>query len=887
MKSINYHQPLSLIKRRFFLLILFISLLFSSNLLAQTGKISGRVLDENGQPLIGTSVLVEGTQQGASADFEGYYSIINVRAGSYALQFRFVGYKTKRVENVRVSADKTTTINATLEPAVIEGEMVVVTAERPLVEFNQTSSVSSISAEDIKNLPVQSLSEIVNLQAGVIDGHFRGGRLGEVQYQVDGVTVNNPFNNSSTLQLDKSILEEVQVISGTFDAKYGQAMSGVVNAVLRSGSDNFEWSGEFYNGSYFTGDTERYPNNNSIRPLNIQNYQMTISGPTFIPATTFFLSGRRFLNNGHLFGTRRFLPTDRHDFAAQIFNPTGDNELVSMSRNSEVSGQFKITNKSLPNVQLSYQAILFDSKRNNYEHGFRLNPDGIKTNTTFSLAHGLTYIHTLSEKMFFRLNLRQNYFSYTDFMYEDLYDPRYLTAGLPRGDANYEYGSIIQGVDLGRFKQKTDSYIFKWDLSWQANRYNFIEFGLEAQTSEIVFGSPGFIVPTTIDGREVLMPRENIPRVPGIQTYFPFQFAAYLQDRVELGDLIIRAGVRFEYFDAAAKVPSDLQNPANTIEGAPESRLIDARVKYALAPRVGFSFPITDLASMYFSYGHFYQLPGLGLLYNNSDYSLLDQLQAGGISYGVMGNPDLEPEKTIQYEFGLKHAIGKILGTQLSFFYKDIRDLLGVEFISTYTAAEYGRFVNIDFGNVYGITLSLTQQNLGNLSTSFDYTLQFASGNSSDPRETANRAAAGKDPRPRTVPFNWDQRNTINASVVYFVPDNFSLSTIIRYGSGQPFTPEIGAGFGADLETNSGQKKSFLLVDLRGEKYFTLPYVQLSLFFRVFNLFNNHFVNGFVFSSTGSPDYSLTPAAHRLQLINPARFHEPRRIEIGISFRGL
>ncbi len=127
-----------------------------------------------------------------------------------------------------------------------------------------------------------------------------------------------------------------------------------------------------------------------------------------------------------------------------------------------------------------------------------------------------------------------------------------------------------------------------------------------------------------------------------------------------------------------------------------------------------------------------------------------------------MGNPDLKPEFTIQYEFGLKQSVSDFLGVQLSFFYKDIRDLLGVEFISTYTAAEYARFANVDFGSVTGFTLSLFQRNIGYFNTSVDYTLQYAQGNSSDPRETANRAAAGADPRPRDLAFGWDQRHTLN-----------------------------------------------------------------------------------------------------------------------------
>ena len=865
-----------------FFIFFFVSNIIFSQI---SGKLTGIIKDEKDQPLVGANVLVEGTNLGAASDFEGRFVILNLRAGTYTIKVRFIGYKTYVVENLRISADQTKIINISMQPEVITGEEVVVVAKKPLVEFNQTSSVSSINKDDIKSLPVQSLNEIVNLQAGVIDGHFRGGRIGEVQYQIDGVTINNPYNNSSILEIDKSMIEEVQVISGTFDAKYGQAMSGVVNAVLKTGNDRFEFSGEMYFGDFFSTDKKRYPNNDSFSPFGIQNYQLSLSGPTGLPQTTFFINARRYLNDGWMFGRRMFTPYDKNNFEKKIFNPTGDNKILPMNSSYEWNGQAKITNQSIKNIQFNYQLTFNNAKRKYYNHEFRLNPNGIPTNFTTSFSHGLTVTHTLSELMFYKINFRQNYFRYESFVFEDLLDSNYLKAGQPKSDANYMDGAVVQGVDLGRFRQETNAGIIKCDFTWQMDKSNLVESGFEAQSSKITFGPPGFFVTTNIDGVEVLQPRYQFPRLPGMKTYYPKQFAFYLQDRLELGDLILRGGLRFEYFDAASKIPNDLQNPANSIDGAPESKLISTTKKVAIAPRIGFSFPLTTSASIYFSYGHFYQLPGLSLLYNNSDYSLLDQLQAGGISYGVMGNPDLKPELTIQYEFGLKQALSEYFGLQFAFFFKDIRNLLGVEFISTYTAAEYARFTNVDFGSVYGTTLTLFQRNFYNLSASIDYTLQFAQGNSSDPRETANRAAAGEDARPRDIPFSWDQRHTLNLSAVYSVDNNYSFSAILRYGSGQPYTPEIGSGFGATQETNSGRKNGFALLDLRFEKYFDFSFMNFSIFARVINLLNTNFVNGFVFNSTGSPDYTLTPSANRAILYDPSRFYEPRRIEFGISFR--
>lgn len=867
------------------LLIIFSFLLFANNLSAQTtGKIAGRVVDDNGEPLIGANITIVGTTRGTAADFEGYYSIINVRAGTYTLKISYVGYQSKIIENVEVNADRTTNIDAVLVPEAIEGDEVVITAQRPIIEVNLTSSVSTIQTDEIERLPVQNLDEIVNLQAGVVDGHFRGGRLGEVQYQVDGVSVNNPYDNSSTLQLDRSILSEVQVISGTFDAKYGQAMSGVVNAVLKTGTENFQWSAEVYGGDFLPLDNDNYPHNEDYKPWSIQSQQLTLGGPTPIPNTTFFLSGRRYINDGYLFGERRFLPTDESDFETPEFFPTGDGEIIPMNTTENYSGHFKATNRSIDGIQLSYQAIYNHITRTEYNHNYRLNPDGIADKKTISLTHGLDFTHTINNDMFYNISLRQNYFDYKDMKYEDVFDPRYIEAGEPRSNANYEDGAIVQGVNLGRFHQKTNAAIVKTNFTWQANRTNLIETGAEFQYSNVLFGSPGFLSNVVVNGVQMLLPQYGTePSDPKVEEYQPYQFAAYLQDRVEWGDIVVRAGVRFEMFDANAKVPDDLRNPANSIQGAPTSQLKETTIKTSVAPRLGFSFPLTSTASVYFSYGHFYQIPNLEYLYGNSNYLVLKDLASNAIDYGTLGNPDLKPQLTVQYEVGLKQAFTDYLGMELTFFYKDIRDLLGTEFVTTYNAAEYSRRTNVDFGSAYGFTISLDQRQIGPLSSTLDYTLQFANGNSSDPNETANRAEAGKDPRPRDIPFDWDQRHTLNATIILAETDNYAISSIIKYASGQPYTPAIGTGFNADLETNSGRKSSYTIIDLRAEKYFDLGFGRLSLFLRVFNLLNTRNANGFVFSTTGSADYSQFPFLDRVQLSNPGRFHEPRRIEIGIS----
>ena len=871
---------------------------------AQTGKLSGTITDASGQPLIGATVFFVGTSLGAATDLDGQYAVINIPVGTHDVRFSSVGYQTKVVQEVLITSNNTTTLDVSLNEEIVEGEEIVVSAERPIVDVSLTSSMQTLSRADIEKLPVQELKDIVNLQAGIVedaggDLHFRGGRTGEVQFQVDGVSVNNPYNNRSSVQLDRSVLQEVQVISGTYDAEYGQAMSGVVNAVLRSGSqDHYQFSAEMFGGDYVSpgnetfvnslGDTTQYfPHIDDIDPTTVRNYQFSLSGPMpILSKTSFIFNGQRYVNDGYFVGERRFVPTDTSDFERQIFYPTGDGAIVPLGTERRWTWLGKVTNRSIENIKIEYSVLGNQIDRKRYSNAFRLNPDGLRTQNEFSIVHGLDFTHTLSNSVFYTLSARQNYFDYSDYLYEDLNDPRYFQAGAPQGSANYENGAIVEGVELGRFVQTTNALVFKGSVTDQIGKIHLAKAGLEYQHFDLKFGAPGQIVSTTVNGVQQLVTRTDTIGAR-VLDYSPASAAVYAQDRVEWKDLRIRAGARMEYFDANSTIPSDLSNPANSIEGAPTSHPVSTSAKLRLAPRLGVSFPILDRASMFFSYGHFYQMPQLGIMFSNSDYSILEDLQFGAESEkGVLGNPDLNPEYTVQYEFGFKSELAPWLGVDLSLFYKDVRDLLGVEFVQTYTAASYARYTNIDFGQVQGFTLSVDQRGPGAIRTTLDYTFQRAVGNSSDPQETFNREAAGEDPRPRQVPFNWDQRNTFNGTVTWFERNKYSLTAIFRAGSGQPFTPSIGSVFGSELEPNSGRKNNWLLVDFRAEKFFQLGGLNLTGFMRVFNVFDEHFVNGFVFSDTGSPYYSLTPEAQRAQLNNPTRFHEPRRIELGISFSG-
>ena len=849
-----------------------------------TGKISGRVVDSRKQPLPGVTVALPALHLGAITDPDGRYTILQVPPGAWDLKLSLMSYRPVTLTGIQVSADNTATADAEMTEAPIAMPELVVSAKRPVVDLKLTSRLASVPSTEIAKLPVQDLTDIVNLQAGVVDGHFLGGRLGEVQYQVDGVSVNNPYNNSNSLQIDRSLIEEVQVVSGTFDAEYGQAMSGVVNAVLKRGTEQFRWNAEVFDGAYVFPGSQRIVEY-ELHPFGLQNYQASATGPMPFPKTTYVLDVRHYTSEDPYYGHRVYTPWFRTPTSDKTQNPDGDGSQVPLGWSYQWSGLGKVSNRSIRNLELSYQAVVNWIDQVNTNWAYRFDPDGEPLTETRSIVHGLDATQTLSKNSFVSASLRQNYFTYQSMKYDNLYDSRYDQAGPPTTDPNQlpEPGAIVEGVDLGRFSQTTNALVFKSTYTSQLSHDQQIKLGIEYQWPIVEFGNPGTLqYVQTGSGNQLVRHVNEPPNFPGVQEYRPYITNAYGQDELEWNDLHIRAGARFEYFNPRATVPSDLSNPANSISDVPQSHPVATTRKITLAPRIGISYPVTRKSAVYFAYGHFYQMPELGQIYGNSDYAVLDNLQAGGITYGVLGNPDVKPELTVQYQFGYKQSITDDFGVDVSMFYKDIRDLLGVEFIDLYNGATYARLTNVDFGNVLGATISVSRRDAW-LTTRLDYTWQLAQGNSSDPYETATRAQAGEDPRPRTVPFAWDQRHTLNLSATVGHPGVYSASAILRAVSGQPYTPALAASPSTGLETNSGRKPGAAVVDLRGERTLPIGSPSMTLFGRVFNLFDQRFVSGPVFSTSGSPYYSRFPIADEVALADPTRYFTPRRIEIGLT----
>ena len=216
-----------------------------------TGKIVGKVTDKlTGDALPYANVIILSTQQGAATDLDGHFFMLNVNPGKYDIKVSMIGYRESVIKGVSVKVDLTTSLEIQLEENSIEFGEIVVNAAQAMINKDETSRTAIVTSETFTDLPVTSFQDVLALQSGFVTGsdgslHARGGRAGEVVYLVDGVPVRDPLNGGFTGQVDKYAIQELQVLTGGFNAEYGQALSGVVNIVTKEGGPSIKGRVEF------------------------------------------------------------------------------------------------------------------------------------------------------------------------------------------------------------------------------------------------------------------------------------------------------------------------------------------------------------------------------------------------------------------------------------------------------------------------------------------------------------------------------------------------------------------------------------------------------------------------------------------------------------------
>ncbi|NBV31064.1 MAG: TonB-dependent receptor [Bacteroidetes bacterium] len=907
----------------FFIALIYFNLGTTDLQAGTKGKIAGTVVDESGETLIGVQVFIEGTTRGALTDIDGKYTIINLDPGIYTVVFRYIGFATVRVENVEVIVDKTTTVDATLVEETIEGQEIVVTAERPIVEKDRTTTTSVITASQLQDLPLVSLNEAINKQAGVVDGHFRGGRIGEVSYLVNGVPINNAFNNSASFDVEQNMVSSLEVISGVFNAEYGQALSGVVNIVTKGVSDT--WTGNFlgYAGRIVSGRELEFVTRNTDQTFFLsaddfanetftyteaapvigdQDYQLSFGGPILKDRLSIQNTLRYVTFDGHLIGRDLFRPSDIQSSNisagasrdAWLIQSSGNGEFESLNRQDRLSLNSSIVYEFTSRLKLDYNLFYQYGDGRNYNHGYKYNPSGLNNYYFSNQTHILGLRYTMGDNAF--ANLSYSFFNdqSESYLYDDVtaqgdLDERYVAPSQSSQQGAYSFA--MGGNELYSSEEITQSHTIVADYTNQLNNIVLWKSGVSARFHGLNNESYGISVnPATQQAF-----RSSDPSANNSLEVNPWEAAAYSQVKLEFENLIVNAGLRFDYFEPDYVVPVDLSqfNEEEILDqetGMMISNRKDADPTFQISPRLGVAFPISETGVMRFSAGLFFQTPQLNLLYTNNEF---DRPQGAG-AYTI-GNANLEPERTLHFEVGLQQGLTESMGMDLTVFSKDIRELSGQTAVRGSIGVPVGRLENIDYGTVKGITLSLFERGRGQFSWTIDYTLQFASGSASNPAERFNRFVTNSEEIISINRLNWDRRNVLNNSVTWNSNFGLTLSAINSLQSGSPYTSERNNI--TSLTPNNEDTPTWFNSDLRA--YYKPPRLKpdIEFFLQVNNVFDTapHFG---IYVDTGLANEStelqrllnsgtVPGGLNSLQeyYLDQSRRGAPRSVKVGLSYK--
>lgn len=837
-----------------------------------TGKIAGTVKDAaTNEPLTGCAVMIGGTTLGATCDSEGKYYVVNVPPGTYSVRASIIGYAPYKVTNVRVTIDLTTQVDFNLNQSAVQMGETVIIAERPLIQKDMTSKLSVVNSDELNNMPVEYVQDVLATKAGFTSDaegniHARGGRTGEIAYMIDGAYVKDPLYGGFNNMMNKDAVQELMIVSGAFNAEYGDAMSSIVNVVTKEGGESFNGKFEYMSGMLnqspyrkanpFAGvnDVSQYVSKNIVDRMGFRPFSMEIpiegslnaslSGPMpFISGLTFFVAAKYKNENSYL--------------------PNG----YSLERESFA----KLTYRFNPLVKLSLSSQLTGNEYQRYSHAWKYLSDNQSHNVQNTNRLSALLTHTVNNDFFY--TLQASYYRNDMTVQVGNKQPQ----GYVRGQTGESVYFYVRGDDSPYSKNKTETASLKADATYQANNNNQFKGGIE------------------VKGHRLDVHEESEPWPGGVQykdEYIrtPVEGAAYVQDKIEYDYLIVNMGLRFDYADPRASMWPDIRRfgsfDANNV-WIPSTE-VPIVPKTQLSPRIGLAHPITDRGVLHFSYGHFFQNPDYNALYYNHNKDL-------NSSMPLVGNPAVKAQRTVAYETGIKYKLTDDWALEVSGWYKDITDLLSTLQIS-YLSQDYVVFYNSDYASVKGVDLTLSKRYSDYISGSINYTYMVAKGNNSQPLGGYIDAFNKEEIPHQEYYLDFDQTHDVAINVSLNIPKDqgpevlgmkpladLNVNVLFQAGSGLPYTPYVDPTVRIDV--NSARKPWTSTIDLRMTKKVWISGFATTVFLEITNLMNSANVR-YVYSRTGKPfDTGIaglvgsSPDADH----NPASLGPPRIIKAGVQ----
>jgi len=827
------------------LLTLLLLLLAAGPAVAQvtsTGIIKGHIRDaETGEAMPYTNVYVVGTNIGTMAFTDGYFIIRGLRPGTYTIRASYIGYGLES-RTVTLGPGAAVDLTILLEVQAIPVEPIEVEAERALIEVDRTGSSHYLSSRQMDAMPLNDVTDMLAQQPGVTlqdnEIHIRGGRADDTQFLIDGMSVNDPLvGGGYGYQIDPSIINEIEVLTGGFNAEYGQAVSGVVSVSTKEGSDRFEGKVSFQR-DYLARPVPKddYRGWRDLTDFgeaqNIDILKGSLSGPDPIsgalrglgldlPGSQYLLvSGAADLRDG-------YLPI--YSRQSRLESPVYRSSLWSPRQQNDWNGLAKWTWNLTPAHKLSVSASRqfavnqgFELPGEGYPRPFVDNLDNYLAFTSESILTTVFWRQVLGEKNWYEITLGRNWSRLhanlngnDDFTTYPLIDIDYTDPALrARGSADRWHDHY------------SEAYTFKGAYSFYGGRGNQFKTGLDLSFTEMQL--------VDLQGSLATPPAGKLAIQEDIFEAHPIVGAAYFQDTIDYHGLIVNLGLRGDFWAPGREVERVMAHADDYLFIYPDMvadfhddtiRALGRNWKVRLSPRLGLSFPVTPRDKFFFNYGHFNQWPRFAYVYPQLEAQSATKIQ-------LLGNPNLDPKVTVEYETGVQHEFGGLWSLGLTFYNRDIYgyaksvrlDQVIINAGETPDPDDSGevtidpvRYFNGDSARSIGVEMSVIKRTTRWLSGSASLELSRSAGTNSNADEAYLQAVYEEAYTPTAsiggltrTPLLWDRPWALRMNLDFTVderdrphllglrlPPNWSLNMLLRTEAGQRYTPRTYEGDGA------------------------------------------------------------------------------------------
>jgi outer membrane receptor protein involved in Fe transport len=890
---------------------------------AEKGKLAGQVTDKNtGENLAGVNVEIKGTYMGAASDVDGFYFINDINPGEYDVEVSIIGYKIQLVTGITIQPGETESLNFELEESILAfGEEIEVIGQKPLLETDLTASQESFSSDDIGAKIVENVDEILVQQAGVVKNnneiHIRGGRADENLYIIDGVSVKDPLSGfGNTTYINKDAIKELKVITGGFNAEYGQAMSGIIDVVTKEGGDRYTGGLSVKTDNFGLGTLKNY---------NTQIFEFNIGGPELITkyllpelgldlpgSLSLFFSGYGRISDTYLPIANKLYPSRS---SLDMWAPRQENDWHILG---------KITWKLNPSqkISFSYDRSLninqgyfrsYVISRNYFPYDYSKHLDNYPTFTSETILGNISWKHTVSNRTFYEISLGKFYNSTNSSVqnkpwelyeeYQDLAPINYSSDNegnltIRRGDGFYDYGDYGQW-----YNYFSDRLSIRADITSQLDEHHQIKGGFDVAATEMQVVD---IIDPWVDSES------GFGRSHDIYNVDSYNGALYVQDQIKYDGMILNLGMRYDFWFPGKFVQEAIDDPETIIITDQARKLFydetyeffGLRGKGHLSPRLGISHPVTDHDVLYFHYGHFSQIP-------KGQYVYAKLKATSPATYQLFGNPNLNPTTTVAYEIGVKHKFNENLVMEVRAYYKDMFDYASSERIEMENPRlgniSYLMYINMDYARSKGIELRLKQRYSEFLTGNLNFNYAVTKGKSSTPNDNLLVEAGRLSEKPLKENYlSWDRPMRVTLDLTlniaegkgwdvlgWFIFDKWGLSLHWELESGKRYTEllDINKEIYDDANPYAQMAPYWHQMDFRFNKYFSMLNVNWSFQVEVENVFDAS-IPRIINPDTGleyRPGDPLTNSYTREinplpnPITNPAKFRWPRTIRFGMS----